>query len=265
MTMNRRQFLVRASSTAVVVLAGCSGDRVPNTGADGSDNGDPPPTRTNMPAGTMDGSDPQSALETSGPTDAPPESLTPPMMPSPSTSFSGSGEQVTDSIDLDGGLLIVEATYSGSGDFLIRLRPEEGEYKPLVINASGDYDGATAQLIDAGTYQVEVTAESEWDVTVRQPRPDSGDPLPQSLDGDGPGVFGPFVFSKSSHTATGTHDNSGEFVVEVVPVEGLASSVVFYEIGEFEGETSFYPPDLGYVDVSAGGSWTLEMESATQD
>ncbi|WP_459191802.1 hypothetical protein [Halosimplex sp. J119] len=159
-----------------------------------------------------------------------------------------------------GGLTIVEATHSGSQNFIVKLVPEEGEFDTIVINHIGDYDGAAAELVDGGTYQLDVDADGDWDITLRQPRPQSGDSLPQSFDGDGPDVFGPFEFSGSSHTASGSHDGEQNFIVEVFPLEGISPEVVFNEIGEFEGETTFRPADLGYVAVTADGSWTLEME-----
>jgi len=233
-------------------------------GSGGMDTGPP----TSAPADTATTGPTETAVDTAttSPTETPTDSPTPTNSPTPTAtpvpaqSFSGSGQEVRGGVSITGGLTIVEATYSGSGNFIVTLVPEEGEFDTVAVNAIGSYDGATAQLVSAGSYQLDVDAESDWEVSIRQPRPNSGESLPVSLDGDGPGVYGPFEFPDGPYTAAGSHDGQSNYIVEVVPLEGIAPTVVFNEIGSFEGETTFRPPALGYVSVAADGSWTMEVE-----
>ncbi|QLH78760.1 hypothetical protein HZS55_16315 [Halosimplex rubrum] len=289
--MDRRQFLAAGFAVSSLAIAGCGSDddsggtdaggdgtATPtsggqsDSGSGGTDTGTPTsaPVDTSTTGHTETAADTPTASPTETPTDSPTPtnsptptatpSPTPTATPVPAQSFSGSGQEVRDGVSIIGGLTVVEASYSGSGNFVVTLVPEEGEFDTIAVNSIGSYDGATAQLVSAGSYQLDVDAESDWDVSIRQPRPNSGESVPVSLDGDGPGVYGPFEFPDGPYTAAGSHDGQSNYIVEVVPLEGIAPTVVFNEIGRFEGETTFRPPALGYVSVTADGSWTLEME-----
>jgi len=82
-------------------------------------------------------------------------------------------------------LTVVEATHTnGESNFQVSL--VGGEFDDLFVNAIGEYDGETAALIDEGEYTLDVEADGDWEVEIRQPRAASGDSLPQSLEGDTP-------------------------------------------------------------------------------
>lgn len=173
-------------------------------------------------------------------------------------SFSGSGQTVEEDINISGGLTVIEATHDGDSNFQVTLQGDS-EFGTNLINVIGSFDGAQAELVESGTYLLEINADGNWEVDVKQPRSNSGDSLPQTLSGQGPDVLGPFDFS-GTHIATGSHSGSSNFQVQVYPMEGLFGEVVFNEIGEFEGETTFSHNGIGWVDVNADGEWSLELE-----
>jgi len=181
-------------------------------------------------------------------------------VPAPeSDTCAGTGASVEQGVDLEGGLTVVDATHTGgSSNFQVSL-VNDSEYDDLFVNAIGEYDGASAALIDADEYMLDVEADGDWEVEIRQPRAASGDALPQSLSDDGPAVVGPFEFS-GTHIATGSHTGQANFQATVYPAEGMFGELVFNEIGEYEGETTFNFDGVGWVDIMADGQWEIEIE-----
>ena len=173
-------------------------------------------------------------------------------------SFSGSGESVEQGITIEGGLTVVEATHDGSSNFQVTLE-DDSEYGELFVNVIGGFDGAQAAYVDSGEYLLDVTGDGEWTVDIVQPRASSGDELPQSFSGDSPAVVGPLEFSGTG-IATGTHEGEGNFQVAIFEQGGTFQTLVFNEIGEFEGETTYNASGVGWVDINADGSWSLEIE-----
>jgi len=74
-----------------------------------------------------------------------------------------------------------------------------------------------------------------------------------------PEVHGPFEFD-GSHVATGSHSGEANFQVHVYPAEGSFGELVFNEVGQYDGETTFRHSGVGWVAVQAGGDWSLELE-----
>lgn len=176
-----------------------------------------------------------------------------------SYTFSGTGASVEQGVDLEGGLTVVDATHTGgSSNFQVSL-VNDSEFDDNFVNAIGEYDGASADLIDADEYMLDVEADGDWEVEIRQPRAASGDALPQSFSVDGPVVVGPFEFS-GTHLATGSHSGESNFQATVYPAEGMFGENIFNEIGEYEGETTLNFDGVGWVDVMADGQWEIEME-----
>lgn len=173
--------------------------------------------------------------------------------------FSGSGAEVIDGVEIAGGLTSVDATHDGESNFIVEFVPSDGEFNELLMNAIGTYEGTGARLLEEDTYQIDVDADGDWELIVQQPRADSGDDLPQTIEGDGPDLFGPFEFD-GNHTAGGSYQGESNFIVEVYPPEGDFGELVFNEIGEFEGETTFRHEGVGFVLVEAEGTFTIELE-----
>jgi hypothetical protein len=186
------------------------------------------------------------------------EESTPEVEEPETQSFSGSGATVDDGVDIEGGLTVVDASHTGESNFQVHL--VGGEFDDLFVNEIGNYEGETAGLIDAGTYRLDIEADGDWSIEIRQPRANSGDSLPQSVSGNEPEVFGPFEFG-GSHVASGSHSGDSNFQVHVYPLEGsFAGELVFNEIGEYSGETTFRHDGIGYVAVVADGEFSVDIE-----
>lgn len=162
-------------------------------------------------------------------------------------------------MEIEGGLVLLDASHDGSSNFIVSLVPESGT-KTIMTNAIGSYDGTTAALVDSGTYILDVDADGSWSIELTQPRPESGESLPISLSGSGNAVHGPVAFDGTG-IANATHEASGgNFSVEIFPTTGLFQTLVFNEIGSFEGETTYSFDSVGFVAVTADGKWSLDME-----
>lgn len=59
---------------------------------------------------------------------------------------------------------------------------------------------------------LDVEADDDWEVEIRQPRAASGEGMPQSLSDGGNRVLGPFEFD-GTHVASGSHDGERNFAV----------------------------------------------------
>lgn len=173
-------------------------------------------------------------------------------------SFSGNGQEVREGVSIQGGLTVVRATHSGESNFQVSLA-NDSEFDDIFINAIGDFDGAQANLIDAGEFILDVNADGNWEIDLEQPRSGQGESLPTSFSGNGPEVVGPVQFAGTG-IATGEHNGESNFQVEIYPMTGSFAEIVFNEIGSFEGETTYSFDKVGWIDVNADGNWTVELE-----
>lgn len=173
--------------------------------------------------------------------------------------YSGSGSSVIRDVEIDGGLTVVTVTHDGSGFFAVDLVPLAGEYDVSVAYGIGGYQGTSAELVDAGTYLIDIEADGDWELQVTQPRPTSGSSLPTTIRDDVPNVFGPFEFS-GVHIATATHNGEGLFGVDVLPPQGPYGEYIFIETGQFEGEATFRFEGVGFVAVEADGTYKMTIE-----
>ena len=156
--------------------------------------------------------------------------------------LTGEGPSRTDLIIMSDGLLMVKATHSGSGEFVVTVFNEDhargaaasgmgvhtgagsAKGRDVTINARGAYDGSRLIRInpgglfglDPGLYFVDVIADGAWTVELSQPRWDEGDPLPVSTSGSGDMVIGPIQLTAGSLPLKATHDGSEPFVVELL-------------------------------------------------
>jgi len=96
--------------------------------------------------------------------------------------LSGTGPEASNDVSIQGGLIVVDATHEGEDDFEVRLIPENSDAGKVFADSSGTYAGQTARHIGEGTYQLSVVADGGWEVTIKQPRPTSGEspPLPST-------------------------------------------------------------------------------------
>jgi len=114
-------------------------------------------------------------------------------------------------------LTVVEATHTnGESNFQVSL--VGGEFDDLFVNAIGEYDGETAALIDdEGEYTLDVEADGDWEVEIRQPRAASGDSLPQSLGATPPKSMDHSSSMGATSLPGATAARRGDFQVHVYP------------------------------------------------
>lgn len=248
--MDRREILTASGVVLSTGLAGCLGDRA--TSGDGNGGGGDNETTA---GGTDD--------EPSGGNNSNPESDDEQASNSEGTdgrdlgdaapySLSGSGSTVVDGISTEKGLTIFEASYTGAGPFRVVFGDA------TIFDESGAYDGETASMAGEDEYTLEVEADGDWELEIRQPRPESGQSLPQSLSGEGDSVHGPFEFARKNGV-TATHSGDGEFGVVAMPKRGWPNEII-NESGTYEGKETFTFGGLGWIAVFADGEWTLEID-----
>ncbi|MFC4438220.1 MULTISPECIES: hypothetical protein [Natrialbaceae] len=162
-------------------------------------------------------------------------------------------------IEINGGLTVIDAVHSGSSNFQVHLASSTDDRHALFVNEIGEYAGESARVLEPGTYSLEVEADGDWWLEVRQPRIPSVEDLPQSLHDTKPRVVGPFEFG-GSYTATCSHRGDRNFQVAILPTEGQLDEFVVNEVGSYTGEATFSHTGLGCIGVEAHGEWTLEFE-----
>lgn len=175
--------------------------------------------------------------------------------------FEGTGSVTHSSVDLTRGLTVVEGSHDGDSNFQVRFLNEEANRYERFFDEPGEYDGTNAALLDLGTYLIDVVADGNWTLEVRQPRATEAEAasLPRSLEGHVPDVIGPIAFD-GRHTAYGEHDGDSKFQVQIFPADGASSEVVIDESGDYEGESTFSHDGVGWIDVEADGPWSIEIE-----
>lgn len=259
--MRRRTYL--ATTALALGLAGCASDD--GEGGDGGEQAVGDGRRT--PTETAD-SDAQTETDAADTTEEETTTTDDSAVGVEPMQVSGSGTDTTDNFELAGGATIVDFEHSGESNFIVELLAVEGEdaRDAGLVNQIGSVSGGTAVGVQPGTYRMNVDAGGDWSITLAQPRDVNPVALPIKESGNGPSYFGPVAFEGVTEF-TGSHAGDSNFIVETVPLElsdfGMAiGTVVFNEIGKFEGQTSERIEDVGYVNVNANGEWSLEIQSA---
>lgn len=173
-------------------------------------------------------------------------------------SVTGTGDHTEPEIELDAGLTVVESHHEGQEGFKSMLVDESGSETVFGFHV-GAYDGEGAALLSGGEYELAVEADGEWEIEIRQPRAEEGEGPAGSLSGDRSVVRGPFQFD-GKHSATASHEGSGNFKIWIYPATGEHGTLVFTDLGSFEGETTFEYEGVGWIDVEAAGEWSLTIE-----
>lgn len=233
--LSRRQYVAVLSASSVA-LAGCNGG-----GDDGENDGN---AETDGDDGKSDGDDENTPDQSKG------SGIEP-------ITFSGNGSMSGETVQLQDGLAIGEASHEGTGQFRITL--DGGQIPKAFASTEVGYEGKGAVYTENREYTLNVVANGSWDLTIRQPRVDSAESPPASFSGSGSDVVGPVDFAEGG-TARFTHD--GQFAVRVsfYPQTITTAAPLFRSFGEFEDESVYPSYGISWVDIDADGSWTLEFE-----
>ena len=106
--------------------------------------------------------------------------------------FSGTGDHLTEPIELKDGLLVVVAAHNGDANFVVQVLDVDGNLAGLAVNVVGDYSGAPVMPVKQGRYLLQVTASGRWVLDADNPNPNQPpDTLPTSHEATGDLVLGP--------------------------------------------------------------------------
>ncbi len=211
------------------------------------------------------------------PTPAPEPTPTPPPTPEPEPiEFSGHGDDVSSKFTLEEGIAIITMTHSGDSNFAIELLDNTGGYVELLVNEIGVFDGSKAigvredNIIGAkpGIHLLNITADGNWTVLIKQPRPTNGETLPLNLTGKGCGVSPFFVLGEGLTTFSLTHSGDSNFIIELFSADGKVEEFLVNEIGSYSGKKAIgvkqgniigARPGIHILSITADGNWTVSI------
>lgn len=190
----------------------------------------------------------------------------------PEYEFEGSGQSVTDEVELDDGPTIGVFDYDGGASMTVNAIPQadQDREEPIVMTDE-DARGVSGMMATAGPYVFEVEPgfvdtdvdESEigWELAIAQPEvsEDEISQPPLEAEGDESTVLGPIEL-EGTEVAAATHEGEGLFEVTILPADDEFKELPFFESGEHEGEATVRSEGLAWVTVQATGAWTLTIE-----
>jgi len=178
-----------------------------------------------------------------------------------SYSYSGSGNDVTNSFGVEGGLVVFDFEHSGNSNFQVQAVSSSGEKKYLV-NDIGTYDGQVALYLPEGEWQLDITADGDWNADITQPRFNSNDieSLPKSADGEQAAWFGPFNFSGTTEITFTIKDDS-QAAVWLATHEGRRVELLHNEVGPYEGSALTTQEGVGLIIIDTDSAdWKIEIK-----
>jgi len=102
-----------------------------------------------------------------------------------------------------------------------------------------------------------VVADGGWEVTIKQPRPTSGESPPLSINGTGNEVHGPF--GSRAPTSPPATTMGSALVSMSSPPTGDSRAFVFHE-DSINNPSAFDYEDVGYIEIKSDGEWSIEIE-----
>jgi len=197
----------------------------------------------------------------------PPPVGTTPTVPSASAiEVKGSGQRVSDPVNLKQGLAVFRSIHtSGSSNFIVELVDTSGKSVDLLANEIGPSDEWTATRIPSdGQYLLKVKADGNWTISITQPK-GAYSPPPPMQEFRGHGSFVTSFFSlksgavriKASHTA-----GTSNFIVELLDQQGKNVELIANEIGPSNIDTIENIPANGafILAIKADGDWDITLQ-----
>lgn len=183
--------------------------------------------------------------------------------------LSGSGQTLTDPVQIQEGILVATGTHSGERNFIVNLiSSTTGENAGLLSNTIGTVGSTTATLVrESGEYVIDVMADGDWTLELLQPTPASSDitETPWELSGTGDQVFYFLNLEQGVHRATASHTGTSNFFVWAFPTQGsfVYEQLVFNEVGVVIDVSAAVQVTEGgpyLIAISADGDWTVRIE-----
>ncbi|MBJ8007486.1 tripartite tricarboxylate transporter TctB family protein [Bacillus cereus] len=169
----------------------------------------------------------------------------------------GSGDSVTNKMQLNSGLVFFDFNNTGSRNFIVHLKDSSGNTIELLVNTIGNYSGKVSTAIPvSGEYYLEVKSSSNWNATVTQETPLVSEKVPGTINGHGDDVV--FIDVPSgNHIVKLKHTGSRNFIVKVNDQNLLVN-----KIGAYEGSSSQVFENSGMYSfaIKADGDWSITIE-----
>ncbi len=163
----------------------------------------------------------------------------------------GSGDYVVENLNVTN-YAVLHITHSGSSNFAVKLYKDD-KYEDLLVNTIGDYSGDVL-VEDSGKYELEITADGNWNITSDGLSVDDT----TSFSGTGDGVTG--ITSHSGGNWHITNSGSSNFVV-IQYGESLGyMELLVNEIGNYDGTVKVESGDNIFFKVTSEGSWTIKKK-----
>lgn len=206
---------------------------------------------------------PPAPTETQPPTSTPPPTNTPlptatnTPLPQPIV-LTGSGDSIVDIQKWDGPALL-QARYTGGGNFIIRNYPANGtEYIDLLVNIIGAYEGLVPLDLfdDEFTARLEIKASGPWEIQVLPFETIKKVSLPATYNGKGDDIFALVGGTPDTIKADASQARSN-FIVQGIDSR---QSLIFNEIAPYTG-TAILDPETFILIIHAEGPWTLEIST----
>ncbi len=175
----------------------------------------------------------------------------------------GHGRQASKKFMLEPGLSMLTVHHDGDSNIIVRLLDSEGNSIDTLFNQIGAFDGQRGFSIDEpGQYLLDVTADGDWTIAIRQPRPTVGHKLPQTMEGKGFGVTEFIELGKGLNVFKMHHDGEGRFTVKLVDRDGRLIEPLVNVLGKFDGSkpVKIEKPGTYFLNVGSDGNWTIDVE-----
>ena len=227
------------------------------------------PSPTSTPSAT--------ATPSPSPSATPSPTETPELIPEPKPiEFSGQGDDVSPQFMLEEGVAVFITTHDGSSNFAIELLDNTGGYIDLLVNEIGTFDGSGAigvredNIIGAvpGIHVLNITADGNWTVLIKQPRPTSSEIPPLNLTGKGHAVSPFFTLDEGLTTFDMTHNGDSNFAIQLFSANGEMEELIANEIGSYSGKKAIgvkqgniigARPGIHILSITADGIWAVSI------
>lgn len=180
-----------------------------------------------------------------------------------SIKLAGTGRQASEKFDLASGLGIFEINHDGSSNLVVRLLDKNGDEIDTLFNQIGEFKGEQGFSIPAdGQYLLDIAADGNWTVAIRQPRPSVGDSLPSTLEGTGYAATSFVQLDKGLHLFHMTHSGQDRFKVTLTDRHGHPIESLVNVLGTFDGSKPLKIEKSGiyFLNVAGDGDWTIDVQ-----
>lgn len=178
-------------------------------------------------------------------------------------SLSGTGRQATQKFRLEPGFCVFDVSHDGNSNLIIKLLDHNGKEIDTVINQIGKFNGQRGINIPTGDVcLLDVQADGNWKANISQPRPTQGQAVPATLQGKGYQVTPVLQLERGLAEFKMKHDGQDRFKVVLLDQNGKPIEYLTNTIGKFDGSKpiSVEEPGLYFLNVSADGNWTIDVQ-----